>query len=90
MKVSRKILSAIFIGASALLFAVSLFIPKAKGDTTHAAHRVETVLKRMADMISQKTRYTTLIAGPDYSGVAPQVAGLAAQRMRPQRHPFPR
>ncbi len=29
--------------------------------------RVETVLKRMADMISQKTRYTTLIAGPDYS-----------------------
>ena len=46
MKVSRKILSAIFIGASALLFAVSLFIPKAKGDTTHAAHRVETVLNR--------------------------------------------
>ncbi|MBP5572327.1 MAG: GHKL domain-containing protein [Bacteroidales bacterium] len=44
MKVSRKLLSAIFIGAALLLFAISLFTPKAKGDTPRAAHRVETVL----------------------------------------------
>ena len=44
MKVSHKLVSAIFIGAALLLFAISLFIPKAKGDTKHAAHRVETVL----------------------------------------------
>ena len=44
MKISRKLLSAIFIGAAVLLFASSLFIPQAKGDTRRAAHRVESVL----------------------------------------------
>ena len=44
MKVSRKLISAIFIGAAVLLFAISLIIPQAKGDSKREARRVETVL----------------------------------------------
>lgn len=46
MKVSRKLLSFIFIGAAVLLFAASLFIPQSKGDPAHAASRLESVLAR--------------------------------------------
>ena len=53
MKVSRKLLSAIFIGAAVLLFAVSLFTPQAKGDTKREARRVEAVLgHRLASLDS--------------------------------------
>ena len=53
MKVSRKLLSAIFIGAAVLLFAISLFTPQAKGDSKRAARRVETVLShRLATLDS--------------------------------------
>ena len=53
MKVSRKLLSAIFIGAAVLLFAVSLFTPQAKGDTKREARRVEAVLShRLASLDS--------------------------------------
>ena len=53
MKVSRKLLSAIFIGAAVLLFAVSLITPEAKGDTKRAARRIETVLNhRLATLDS--------------------------------------
>ncbi|MBP5488496.1 MAG: HAMP domain-containing histidine kinase [Bacteroidales bacterium] len=46
MKPSRKLLPAVFIGAAVLLFAISLFTPKAKGDTRREARRVEAALSQ--------------------------------------------